>query len=174
MYGVITSYMWNAVLYKVMYLEAPESMIHLHMHLECASFALQMCSHHRPSYYLLVLVHCSLLCKKKCNVVWFAIIKTRFCTLVQKWIAAFYLSQHHSNILTLGPFFLALRHLVHQTCRYVIHRKFIHWHCLHNGNQVFIQCRQALKQGHDNVFVSHGYLQTNKLIRKCLDLVDVV
>jgi hypothetical protein len=35
-HGAITSYVLNAALYKLMYLEASESMIHSHTILECA------------------------------------------------------------------------------------------------------------------------------------------
>ena len=63
---------------------------------------------------------------------------------------------------------------MHQTCRHIPYRKFYHWHHLHGGKQVFIERQQTLKQGNDNVFVSHKDLQINELICECLNFVDVV
>ena len=39
---------------------------------------------------------------------------------------------------------------------------------------MFIQRWQALEQGHDNVFMSHMYLQIRKLIRERHDLLNMV
>lgn len=63
---------------------------------------------------------------------------------------------------------------MHQIRHHVIHRKFFHRHHLHGRSQIFERLRQFLEQCYDNVFVSHGYLQTNELIHERLNFVDVV
>ena len=92
----------------------------------------------------------------------------------QSWIVHFALTRHHHHVVALGLLLLMFSDLMYQTCRYELHRQFLHRHCLQNGDQVFVRGGHTLKHGHDHVFLSHGYLQTRELIRKRFDLVDVV
>lgn len=67
-----------------------------------------------------------------------------------------------------------LQHLVHHTCRYVLHHQLIHQHRLQGSDQVLMQSWQTLKQSHDDDFMLHMYLQTCEMIYKHIDFVDVV
>ena len=42
------------------------------------------------------------------------------------------------------------------------------------GYEVCVRGSQNFKQNHEKIIISHRYLQANKLIRKCLGLIDVV
>ena len=80
-----------------------------------------------------------------------------------------YAKSHTSRLIL-----LALRHLVHQSCHHVVHPIFFHRYRLDDGKQVFVPFRQTLEQCYDNIFNSHKYIQTNKLISERPYLVDVV
>lgn len=72
-------------------------------------------------------------------------------------MAAFALLQHFGDILTFGVHLLAFLYVVHQTRHLVVHRKIFHWHPLQGGDQLYVQLRQALEQGYNNDFDSHGW-----------------
>ena len=101
-------------------------------------------------------------------------IETWPCALAWKWVVSFALLKYYGSIPILRFFLITLRHLVHQMCCNVVHCNIFYWDCLQGSDQVFVGHRQVLEQSHDDVFVSHGYIQTNDLIWKCLDFVDMV
>lgn len=90
------------------------------------------------------------------------------------WIAYVVLKQHQYGIITFGLPFLPLQHLVQQTCCDVLHNRLRHRYRIQGRDQVFVRRWQILEQSHDKFFTFHRYLQANKPILKCLDLVNVV
>lgn len=109
------------------------------------------------------------------NLARFPFIKLCPYNLALKWCAPVYLSKHHGGMLMFGSFVFVLWHLVHQTRHYLINRKFFfYWHCFQDGDQIFVQCQQALEQGHDDIYVFYGYLYANKMIHKRHYLGNVV
>lgn len=142
MRGVITSHVSNATLCKVMCLEAPKSMILLHMLQKCASLRIANAQTSLSfSFFCLFLLFVLRFVAKTRNV-------ARFATVVIILHLGKEMSCHLCLVTTpwRHPHFgLLLLALQHQTCCLVIHRKFLHLHHLHGCDQVFKQCRQALE-----------------------------
>jgi hypothetical protein len=106
------------------------------------------------------------------NVAQFVRIVARFEALHQDGLPDLSLAttlQHHGLEFLL----LHLGHLVHQTFYHLFHNELLYQQCP-KGDQVFVQKLQTLEQSHGNIFISYGCLQESELIRKCLDLGDVV
>ena len=115
---------------------------------------------------------CSLLYTKNIyNVTQFPTIDTQFYALAWKKVWAFVKLQHYGDILKLRFLLFVLWQIIQQTCCHVNYHKKNHRQRLQDIDQIFVQCWWARKQGHNNVYVSHGYIQTRNLILKHLDML---